>query len=322
MSRQHQVSSVPRTHYDVLEVSRESSNLEIKKAYRRLALLHHPDRNNGSPESTEKFQQVGEAFQCLSDPGRRRDYDASLREAEHQLPSANGTPFSPRNAAAATGGSPFASQSTSSPFQHSHFAPKDPFEMGDPFDPFGRRQTAHRQNNAGFDARAQFDYLFRQDPFFREAFKDMDEEFARRFRHQDGRGGSFDVDANHRAVPATNTAQPPPANGNNNAATTRTSRSTEGWIPWLLRQCGVEFHMTTYTSDSRGGISRTSYSSDGRSAYSQRTSERFRDRHGRWVTVQRIEQNGNQIEDQLVNDRLVQRKINGVVEPLERIAER
>ena len=59
---------VDRTYYDILEVSKETSDLEIKKAYRRLALLHHPDRNNGSAESAERFQEIGEAYNCLSNP--------------------------------------------------------------------------------------------------------------------------------------------------------------------------------------------------------------------------------------------------------------
>ena len=75
---------------------------------------------------------------------------------------------------------------------------------------------------------------------------------------------------------------------------------------------------TTYSSTSGGGRG----GSVGRSGYStQKTSETFRDSQGRIVTVQRIQQNGNQIEDQLVNNRLVQRKVNGIIEPLERIAQ-
>lgn len=288
-------SSPDVNHYDVLGVSPDASNLEIKKAYRRLALLHHPDRNNGSPESTEKFQRVGEAFQCLSHPAQRRDYDAGLRGGVRQPSFATGSEFTSPSSSSpnmgASGRSPFAGQSPDV-----HHVP-----WGGP--------PAYRPN-AGFDARAQFDRLFREDPFFQAAFKDMDEEFARRFRGDEtGRAPS--------AAPPTSagggaTAPSPPGHG---------ARSREGWLPWLLRICGIELHMTTYSADGRGGTTRSSYSSAGRAVYTQKTSESHRDGQGRLVTVQRMEQNGNQIEDRLVNNRLVQRKINGVTEPLERIAE-
>jgi molecular chaperone DnaJ len=61
-------------HYDVLGVSREATPDEIKKAYRKLARELHPDVNP-SPDAQEKFKQVTHAYDVLSDPGSRRDYD-------------------------------------------------------------------------------------------------------------------------------------------------------------------------------------------------------------------------------------------------------
>ena len=61
--------------YEVLEVSKDASEDEIKKAYRKLAILHHPDKNQGSQESTVKFQQISAAYAVLSCPEKRSRYD-------------------------------------------------------------------------------------------------------------------------------------------------------------------------------------------------------------------------------------------------------
>ncbi|GMI36493.1 hypothetical protein TrRE_jg3597 [Triparma retinervis] len=60
--------------YEILGVSRSSSAASIKKAYRKLAVQYHPDKNT-SPDATEKFQKISAAFATLSDPAKRRDYD-------------------------------------------------------------------------------------------------------------------------------------------------------------------------------------------------------------------------------------------------------
>ncbi len=60
-----------RNYYDALEVERTADDAALKKAYRKAALIHHPDKGG----SHEKFQQIYEAFQVLSDPVKRSDYD-------------------------------------------------------------------------------------------------------------------------------------------------------------------------------------------------------------------------------------------------------
>jgi molecular chaperone DnaJ len=62
-------------YYDVLGVSRGASESELKSAYRKLALQHHPDRNQGSKEAEEKFKEAAEAYAVLSDPQKRAAYD-------------------------------------------------------------------------------------------------------------------------------------------------------------------------------------------------------------------------------------------------------
>ncbi|RLA86192.1 MAG: J domain-containing protein [Deltaproteobacteria bacterium] len=64
-----------KDYYKILGVSRDASPEEIKRAYRRLALKYHPDRNPGDKEAEEKFKEINEAYAVLSDPEKRRQYD-------------------------------------------------------------------------------------------------------------------------------------------------------------------------------------------------------------------------------------------------------
>jgi molecular chaperone DnaJ len=64
-----------RCYYEVLEVSREADEDTIKKAYRRLAMKYHPDRNPGDEEANHKFREAAEAFEVLRDPQKRARYD-------------------------------------------------------------------------------------------------------------------------------------------------------------------------------------------------------------------------------------------------------
>ncbi|HEX4447810.1 MAG TPA: molecular chaperone DnaJ [Polyangiaceae bacterium] len=64
-----------RCYYEVLTVSREATSDELRKAYRREALKHHPDRNPGDTTAEAKFKEVNEAYQVLTDDQKRRIYD-------------------------------------------------------------------------------------------------------------------------------------------------------------------------------------------------------------------------------------------------------
>jgi molecular chaperone DnaJ len=66
----------PRDLYSVLGLSRGASADEIKRAYRKLARKYHPDRNQGDKESEERFKEVQEAYDTLSEPEKRKQYDA------------------------------------------------------------------------------------------------------------------------------------------------------------------------------------------------------------------------------------------------------
>ncbi|HXX58582.1 MAG TPA: molecular chaperone DnaJ, partial [Thermodesulfovibrionales bacterium] len=64
-----------KDYYELLGVPRNADAAEIKKAFRGLALKHHPDRNPDSKESEEKFKEINEAYSVLSDPDKRAHYD-------------------------------------------------------------------------------------------------------------------------------------------------------------------------------------------------------------------------------------------------------
>jgi len=64
-----------RDYYEILGVPRDADIEVIKRAYRRLALKYHPDRNPDDPEAAEKFKEAAEAYAVLSDPQKRRQYD-------------------------------------------------------------------------------------------------------------------------------------------------------------------------------------------------------------------------------------------------------
>ncbi|MEK9207826.1 MAG: DnaJ C-terminal domain-containing protein [Patescibacteria group bacterium] len=134
-----------RDYYQILGVTKGASEADIKKAYRKLALEHHPDRNKGNKESEEKFKEVTKAYEVLSDPQKKQAYDqfghAAFEQGAGQGPfGAGGNPF-----ADAQGG-PFTYTYTTGGnaggFDFGGFS--DPFEIFEQFfgggNPFGRAQ--------------------------------------------------------------------------------------------------------------------------------------------------------------------------------------
>jgi len=78
-------------YYDVLGIDKKTSGNDIKKAYRKLALKHHPDRNpDNKVESENKFKEIGEAYEILSDPKKKGIYDKFGKQG---LSSGGGSPF-------------------------------------------------------------------------------------------------------------------------------------------------------------------------------------------------------------------------------------
>ena len=79
--------------YEILGVSKTATAEEIKKAYRKLAIKYHPDRNPGDAAAEEKFKEISNAYEVLSDASKRQRYD--------QLGHA-GMPFSKKSAGTST----------------------------------------------------------------------------------------------------------------------------------------------------------------------------------------------------------------------------
>src|SRR2546421_11018168 len=69
------MASTKKDYYEILGVGRDSDDEVIKRAYRKLAMQHHPDRNVGDAEAEVKFKEAAEAYEVLRDPAKRQRYD-------------------------------------------------------------------------------------------------------------------------------------------------------------------------------------------------------------------------------------------------------
>jgi curved DNA-binding protein CbpA len=70
-------------HYEVLGVSNNASQADIRRSFRYLALKHHPDKNKNSEESKQKFMQIVEAYEILSDEQARKNYDTAASYSDN-----------------------------------------------------------------------------------------------------------------------------------------------------------------------------------------------------------------------------------------------
>ena len=82
-----------RDYYEILGVSKNASDDEIKKAYRKLALKYHPDRNPGDKEAEAKFKEASEANEVLSDKQKRARYNQFGHAGVGGNASSGGNPF-------------------------------------------------------------------------------------------------------------------------------------------------------------------------------------------------------------------------------------
>jgi DnaJ-class molecular chaperone len=76
--------------YDILDVPETATADEIKKAWRKLSMIHHPDKNGNSQESTEKFQKISEAYEVLGTPEKKKEYDMTHNNPFFKMMSQQG----------------------------------------------------------------------------------------------------------------------------------------------------------------------------------------------------------------------------------------
>jgi molecular chaperone DnaJ len=72
-----------RDYYEILGISKQATQDEVKRSFRRLAMQYHPDRNK-APDAEQKFKEINEAYEVLSDTKRRQTYDQFGHEGLNQ----------------------------------------------------------------------------------------------------------------------------------------------------------------------------------------------------------------------------------------------
>lgn len=174
-----------------------------------------------------------------------------------------------------------------------------------------RTAFANARKSTSRDPFKQFDDLFRNDPFFNDAFRDMDDVFAKRFDNSadDLRD---DVDSNEKE------AQRQGPLGGFSCGAKQPDKPKESWGEWLMNKLGIEVSVTSYSHGKDGSVMATSYTSKPGTS-TNKTSRTYMEK-GKQVTVMSMEKNGNKIEDKFVGGVLIERKVNGVVEPASQIS--
>lgn len=210
-----------KQYYRVLEVKSDASTAEIKKAYKRLAMKWHPDKNQGNEvAATEMFKTVAEAYEVLNNPQSRRLYDSE---------GMNNT---------------------------RGFAPSSPFNHG--FSSSSSSSSSNGRGGGGFDDRRAFDIFekffsdMHEDPFFNSFHHGMD-PFA---QHRNMMGG--DPFLNHSQMNAHNHGNNRRNNGNVGGRSMMDAFFGGGISDEMFNMGGSTYSSTSYSSSSSSSMSGSS----------------------------------------------------------------
>ena len=168
-----------QTYYEILGLTSDASLLDIKTAYRTLALKYHPDNQKKKPTDddedynfSQRFRQVGEAYRCLSDRKERKIYDRELKPYGEYRSLSESRPL--QTATTTTRRVP--NSFVGMPYQHPYQLRSPPQKQKEPPPPKLPSPSSY------FNPYQQFDDLFRSDPFFHEEILlEADGAFAQRF---------------------------------------------------------------------------------------------------------------------------------------------
>lgn len=161
-----------KDYYRLLDLGKEAGPQDIKKAYRRLALIYHPDRNPGKKADDEKFKEISEAYGVLIDPKKRQEYDLLLKTGFNDQRAQKGFRYSQDEIFRDIFKNPHASEI----FQ----------ELGKEFSRFGLRFDESFFNQHFFKGRGIFFAgIFFFGPLFnRSGFKIFDQDHAEQIKNQ------------------------------------------------------------------------------------------------------------------------------------------
>jgi len=279
-----------RSYYDTLGVAKAASEQEIKKAYRKLALQWHPDKNpTNKSEAENKFKQIAEAYEVLSDKTKRGLYD---RYGAEGLKS-GASPANANTRRSTSHRHPF------NDFHHHHFHPHHHHQNGFPDYHFRSPFDVFRDFFGGRDPFAEFFSM--RDPFFA-------------FHHAD----PFDSYFGNGYVKKPSTTRPS-STCRNNRAKSENVFDDDFHDPWRNKQnVNVTSHTQKLGDHNSGFFTTTTFSSSvpGKAATVSKTSTSSKMVDGKKIITKKTIKDGMETVEVLEDGKVMSRTINCILQPV------